>query len=122
MRFLVNFDPHTLLQVYACLVATDVKPAVVSPISDILDLVLAFSTADGFIAQHVVKPRVSLLLINFACWWSRPRVLLSYLVQSVNGSLRLSIAHGHRSCSDIARTSHTSPTKTVEARCRKRQS
>jgi U3 small nucleolar RNA-associated protein 20 len=66
VRFLVDFDSRTLPQVYACLVATNVKPAVISRIFDIVDRILAFSTADEFIAEHVVKPYVSLLLTNIA--------------------------------------------------------
>jgi len=66
VRFLVDYDSRTLPQVYACLVATNIKPAVVSRISDIVDRILAFSTTDDFIVKDVVQPHVSLLLTNLA--------------------------------------------------------
>jgi U3 small nucleolar RNA-associated protein 20 len=65
MRFLVDFDSRTLPQVYACLVATNVKPAVISRIFDIVDRILAFPT-DEFMTERVIKPHASLLLTNLA--------------------------------------------------------
>ena len=85
VRFLVDFDSRTLPQVYACLVATNVKPAVVSRIFDIVDRVLSFSTTDDFIAEHVVRPHVSLLLTN-----------LSLLVERAKGVAVVSSPLGQR--------------------------
>ena len=65
VRFLVDFDARTLPQVYACLVATNVKPAVISRIFDIVDRILAFPN-DEFMTEHVIKPHASLLLTNLA--------------------------------------------------------
>ncbi|EIN06636.1 hypothetical protein PUNSTDRAFT_90339 [Punctularia strigosozonata HHB-11173 SS5] len=65
-RFLVSFDDRVLPKVYACLVATNVKPAVVSRIFDIVEALLALSNEDGELKRLVVEPHVSLLLSNLA--------------------------------------------------------
>ncbi|KAF7374911.1 DRIM domain-containing protein [Mycena sanguinolenta] len=66
VMFLVQFDDQVLPKVYDCLVATSVKPAVVSKIFDIVEKLLAFSTVDSDVCDRVVKPHVSLLLNNLA--------------------------------------------------------
>jgi U3 small nucleolar RNA-associated protein 20 len=66
VKFLVAFDNRVLPKIYDCLVATNVKPAVVSRIFDIVDRLLAFSTADTVISETVIKPHISLLLENLA--------------------------------------------------------
>lgn len=53
-------------KLYDCFLATNFKPAVISRIFDNVDRVLALLTAVNFIAQHVVKSHVSLLLTNLA--------------------------------------------------------
>lgn len=85
VRFLVQFDQRTLPQMYACLIATNVKPAVVSRIFDVVDRVLAYSTADDFIATQIVQPHASLLLTN-----------LSILVERSKGVAAVSSPLGQR--------------------------
>lgn len=85
VKYLVQIDQRVLPQMYACLVATNVKPAVISRIFDIIDRVLAYSTGDSFIAKEVVQPHASLLLAN-----------LSTLVQKVKGAADVSSPLGQR--------------------------
>ena len=66
VRFLVDFDPRTLPQIYGCLVATNVKPAVISRIFDIVEQILTFSNADSAILETLLKPHISLLLTNLS--------------------------------------------------------
>lgn len=73
IKYLVQFDQRVLPQMYACLIATNVKPAVISRIFDVIDQVLAYSTADSFIADHVVQPHASLLLANLSILIGRSR-------------------------------------------------
>lgn len=89
VRFLVDFDTRTLPQVYACLVATNVKPAVVSRIFDLVDRVLAFSTVDDFIVKHVVQAHVSLLLSNLALLVERTKDVAA--VSSILGQRQIII-------------------------------
>ncbi|KAF8161520.1 armadillo-type protein [Crassisporium funariophilum] len=64
--FLVNYDSNTLPKIYDCLVATNVKPSVISRIFDIVDNLLGFSTDNEVIRETVLKPHVSRLLSNLA--------------------------------------------------------
>ncbi|KAJ6608583.1 armadillo-type protein [Mycena sp. CBHHK59/15] len=66
VMFLTQYDDKVLPKVYDCLIATNVKPTVVSKIFDIVEKLLAFSTIDPIISDKVVKPHVSLLLNNLA--------------------------------------------------------
>ncbi|KAJ7637747.1 armadillo-type protein [Mycena polygramma] len=91
VMFLVQYDDHVLPQVYACLVATNVKPAVVSKIYDIVEKLLAFSTVDSDVSDRVVKPHVSLLLNNLAT-----------LVERTKGTASVSSPLGQRQISILA--------------------
>ena len=64
--YFIKYDTQTLPKVYDCLVATNVKPAVVSRIFDIVDNILGYSTTDEEIREQVFKPHVSLLLTNLS--------------------------------------------------------
>ena len=66
VTFLVDYDERVLPQLYACLTAPGVKPAVISRILDIVDHLLALSASQEDISQRVVRPHVSLLLTNLA--------------------------------------------------------
>lgn len=66
VEYLFLYDPSTLPQIYGCLIATNVKPTVISRIFDLIDRVLSHSVVDESVAAKVVKPHVSLLLTNLA--------------------------------------------------------
>ncbi|KAK0189706.1 hypothetical protein F5146DRAFT_1052188 [Armillaria mellea] len=61
---LVRYDTQLLPQIYNCLVATNVKPAVVSRILDIIERLLALSSEEPAILQSILKPHLPLLLTN----------------------------------------------------------
>ena len=63
--FLVHYDPQTLPKLYDCLVATNVKPSVISRVFDIVDN-LRYSSESKLIRESVLKPHVSHLLTNLA--------------------------------------------------------
>ena len=64
--FLVHYDPQTLPKLYDCLVATNVKPSVISRIFDVVDNLLGYSADIELIRENVLKPHVSHLLSNLA--------------------------------------------------------
>ena len=64
--FLVHYDPRTLPKLYDCLVATNVKPSVISRVFDVVDNLLAYSIESEVIRESVLKPHVSHLLSNLA--------------------------------------------------------
>ncbi|KAI0262194.1 armadillo-type protein [Gloeopeniophorella convolvens] len=66
ISFLVDFDDRVLPQIYACLVAPGVKPAVIGRILDIVDQLLSLSASNENISQRVIRPHVSSLLANLA--------------------------------------------------------
>jgi U3 small nucleolar RNA-associated protein 20 len=81
-QFLTDFDNRTLPKVYDCLIATNVKPAVISRIFDVISGLLALSSTSEIILETVVKPHVSQLLTNLAML-----VELTKDVASVSNSL-----------------------------------
>ncbi|KAJ7707727.1 armadillo-type protein [Mycena rosella] len=89
VMFLAQYDSQVLPKVYDCLVATNVKPAVVSKIFDIVEKLLAFSTIDANISEKVVIPHVSLLLNNIATLVERTKGTAS--VSSPLGQRQISI-------------------------------
>lgn len=89
VRYLVEYDELVLPKVYDCLIATNVKPAVVSRIFDIIDRLLAFSTVDPEVSETVVKPHVSLLLTNLAILVERTKGVAS--VSTPLGQRQISI-------------------------------
>jgi U3 small nucleolar RNA-associated protein 20 len=89
--FLVQYDDQVLPKVYDCLVATNVKPAVISKIFDIVEKLLAFSTVDSEVSDRIVKPHVSLLLNNLAT-----------LVERTKGTASVSGPLGQRQISILA--------------------
>ncbi|KAF7327783.1 DRIM domain-containing protein [Mycena kentingensis (nom. inval.)] len=66
MVFLTQYDAQLLPRVYACLVATNVKPTVISKIFDIVERILQVAEMDEVVSETVMKPYVSLLLDNLA--------------------------------------------------------
>ncbi|KAF8623398.1 hypothetical protein AX17_007436 [Amanita inopinata Kibby_2008] len=75
--YLVKYDSQVLCKIYDCLVATNVKPAVVSRIFDIVDRLLVYSATDDDIRERVFKPHVSLLLTNLSTLVERTKNLAS---------------------------------------------
>ena len=63
---LVDFNDETLPRIYDCLIATNVKPSVVSRIFDIVDNLLSCSMEDDYTRDNVLKPHVSRLLTNLS--------------------------------------------------------
>ncbi|KAM6502751.1 Armadillo-type fold [Amanita muscaria] len=74
VRYLVDYDSRTLPKVYDCLIATNVKPAVISRVFDIVDRLLEYSTTVEEIREQVLKPHVSLLLTNLSILVERTNV------------------------------------------------
>jgi len=66
VSFLVEFNPVVLPKMYACLVATNVKPSVVSRIFDVVENIIQSSAEDEYVSEHVLKPYVSQLLSNLS--------------------------------------------------------
>ncbi|KAJ3508085.1 hypothetical protein NLJ89_g5945 [Agrocybe chaxingu] len=83
--FLVDYDSNTLPKIYDCLVATNVKPSVISRIFDIVDNLLRSAADEEQISEHVLKPHVSRLLSN-----------LSIVVERTKGVSTLSTPIGQR--------------------------
>ena len=69
--FLVTYDDQVLPKIYDCLVASSVKPAVVSKIFDIVDHLIDLSNTDDVIAETVFKPGIPLLLTNLTVLFER---------------------------------------------------
>jgi len=76
-RYLVDYHPDTLPKVYDCLVATNVKPSVISRIFDMVEHLLGYSAEDEVIREVVLKPHVSLLLSNIATLVERTKGVTS---------------------------------------------
>ena len=104
VRYLVDYDARILPKVLDCLVATNVKPAVLMHIFDIVDRLLAFSSEDDTIAQTVVKPHLSILLGN-----------LTTLVERTKGDQHLSSPIAQRQISVLSQVAHhiTDPAQAV---------
>ncbi|KAK7033108.1 DRIM domain-containing protein, partial [Favolaschia claudopus] len=71
--FLVQFDAQVLPKVYDCLIATNVKPAVISKVFDIIEKLLALSVVDSAVSDHIVQPHIPLLLNNLVTLVDRTR-------------------------------------------------
>ncbi|KAH9925892.1 armadillo-type protein [Epithele typhae] len=71
--YLTQYDDNTLPKVYDCLVATNVKPVVISKVFDIVEQLQSLSGADDNIHEHVFKPHVSHLLTNLSTLVSRSK-------------------------------------------------
>ncbi|CDZ96659.1 DRIM (Down-regulated in metastasis)-like proteins [Phaffia rhodozyma] len=76
--FLVQYDTQLLSKVYSCLTATNVKPAVVSKIYDIVERLLAFGSLEddenerATVVNQIIKPYVDELLGNLSVLVERP--------------------------------------------------
>ncbi|KAL0573671.1 U3 snoRNP protein [Marasmius crinis-equi] len=64
--FLVDFDVRVVPKILDCLIASNVKPAVISKIFDIVDRLLAHASEDEAVMQRILKPNMSLLLSNIS--------------------------------------------------------
>ncbi|KAI0820961.1 armadillo-type protein [Irpex lacteus] len=85
VSLLVKYDDQVLPKVYDCLVASSVKPAVISKVFDIVDQLQDLSSADQSIADAVFKPGIPLLLSN-----------LTVLVERMKGDTSLTDQLGRR--------------------------
>ena len=94
VRYLVDYDDRVLHKVLDCLVATNVKPAVLTHIFDIVDRLLVFSEDDA-IAQSILKPHLSILLGN-----------LTTLVERTKGDQHLSSPLAQRQISILSQVAH----------------
>lgn len=79
-QYLVESDSRVLPKVYDCLVATNVKPAVISRVFDIVEQLQALSLADEAILESVFKPHVSHLLTNLSTLVARSKGNVSAVV------------------------------------------
>jgi U3 small nucleolar RNA-associated protein 20 len=102
VRYLVDYDARVLPKVLDCLVATNVKPAVLTLVFDIVDQLLAFSAEDASLVEAVVKPHLSILLGN-----------LTTLVERTKGDQNLSSPLAQRQISVLSQVAHyiTEPTQ-----------
>lgn len=66
LRFLSDYNPIVLPKIYACLVASNVKPAVISRVFDIIEHIFAAASPDEAIVEILVRPHVSLLIQNIS--------------------------------------------------------
>ncbi|RPD58084.1 hypothetical protein L227DRAFT_196304 [Lentinus tigrinus ALCF2SS1-6] len=78
--YLVRYDDRTLPKVYDCLIATNVKPAVISKVFDIVEQLQSLSLADATILETVFKPHVSRLLSNLSTLVARSKGNVSTIV------------------------------------------
>lgn len=60
--FLTTIDHKTLPNIYDCMVSTNVKPAVISRVLDIVEALLSLSSSDKEVSRLVLKPFVPNLL------------------------------------------------------------
>ncbi|KAG9319004.1 hypothetical protein JVU11DRAFT_1124 [Chiua virens] len=93
--YLVDYDHRVLRKVLDCLVATNVKPAVLMHVFDIVDRLLAFSSEDDVIVERIVKPHLSVLLQN-----------LTTLVERTKGDQHLSSPLAQRQISVLSQVAH----------------
>ncbi|KAI0705265.1 armadillo-type protein [Cerioporus squamosus] len=78
--YFVRYDARTLPKAYDCLIATNVKPAVISKVFDIVEQLQSISLADTSILETVFKPHVSHLLSNLSILVSRSKGNVSAVV------------------------------------------
>ncbi|KAK2463026.1 hypothetical protein APHAL10511_004681 [Amanita phalloides] len=89
IRYFVEYDSRILPKVYDCLVATNVKPAVISRVLDIVDNVIEHSATNEEIREQILKPHVSLLLMNLSTLFERSKD--AALVSSTVGQRQIRI-------------------------------
>ena len=73
LPFLVEFNHETLPKIFDCLIATNVKPSVISKIFDIVENIIHSSAEDEYVSEHVLKPFVSRLLSNLSSLMERTK-------------------------------------------------
>ncbi|KAJ3554433.1 hypothetical protein NM688_g3115 [Phlebia brevispora] len=76
-KYLAAYDNSTLPKTYGCLVATNVKPSVISKVFDIIENLVGICSTDGDLLETVFKPHVSLLLENLALLVERSKTTAS---------------------------------------------
>ncbi|KAI1783497.1 armadillo-type protein [Ganoderma leucocontextum] len=88
--FLVRYDNSILPKVYDCLIATNVKPAVITKVFEIVEQLQSHSVADETVLDSVFKPHVSRLLTNLSTLVSRSKGVVS-VVTDVMGRRQIAI-------------------------------
>jgi U3 small nucleolar RNA-associated protein 20 len=66
VEFLVNYDHRVLPKIFACLVATNVKPSVVSRVLDIVENVFTAAGSNEDLIERFIRPHLSLLIDHLA--------------------------------------------------------
>ncbi|KAF5369330.1 hypothetical protein D9758_002676 [Tetrapyrgos nigripes] len=97
VHFLIRYDDRVLPKIYDCLIATNVKPAVILRIFDIVDRLLALSVDDASVAEDIIKPHISLLLSN-----------LTVLIDRSKGVKAISTPFAQRQISTLSQIAHYS--------------
>ncbi|KAJ3843214.1 hypothetical protein F5878DRAFT_721627 [Lentinula raphanica] len=77
VSFLVEYDQQVIPKIFSCLTATNVKPAVVSRIFDIVDRLIAFSNDNEEILDTILRPNVALLLSNLSAFVKQSKSVAS---------------------------------------------
>lgn len=77
IRLLVQYDPLTLPKIYDCLVASNVKPAVISKVLDIVEHILSLCVEVEVVRVDVLKPHVSVLLADLSILVERTKGITS---------------------------------------------
>ncbi|KIM31383.1 hypothetical protein M408DRAFT_7156 [Serendipita vermifera MAFF 305830] len=60
--YLVDYDASVLPKVIACLVATSVKPSVISRVLDIIENIITAASSNDSLVERLVKPHLGLLI------------------------------------------------------------
>ena len=77
VRLLVQYDSLTLPKVYDCLVASNVKPAVISKVLDIVENILSLCIEAESLREDVLKPHISVLLADLSTLVERTKGITS---------------------------------------------
>ncbi|PIL29525.1 hypothetical protein GSI_08333 [Ganoderma sinense ZZ0214-1] len=88
--YLVLYDNSVLPKAYDCLVATNVKPAVITKVFDIVEQLQSQSVTADTVLDSVFKPHVSHLLTNLSTLVSRSKGAVS-VVTDVLGRRQIAI-------------------------------
>lgn len=71
--YLVKYDDQVLQALWNCLVAQNVKPAVVDRIFDIVERIVGYAEIDEVAKREILEPHVELLLTNLAALVERTK-------------------------------------------------
>ncbi|KZT64878.1 hypothetical protein DAEQUDRAFT_769307 [Daedalea quercina L-15889] len=77
VRLLVQYNQLTLPKIYDCLVASNVKPTVISKVFDIVEHILSLCVEDESLRDELLKPHVSVLLADLSTLVERTKGVAS---------------------------------------------